>query len=207
MPDEAGMICPCLLKSDKNFRDPICGHTVLLYCIDISEDILYFWNMYLRTTQRKNKNGTWVKYYQLAHNKRHPETKKTIARIVHNFGRADRLDRNELVRLCRSIGRVCGLRIIDVTEDTFTKETRFGFSSEFKTDIPSLNHTAFFTHIIEKQNQIIDELEKTVAQLQESEEKYRTIFDNANDEIVYLDIDGTILEVNDKVKDIFGYKR
>jgi hypothetical protein len=69
--------------------------------------------MYLRTTRRKNKDGSVTEYYQLAHNERHPETRKPVAQIVHNFGRADQLDRDELVRLCRSIARVCDLEVID----------------------------------------------------------------------------------------------
>ena len=69
--------------------------------------------MYLRTTRRKNKDGSVVEYYQLAHNERDPVTKKPIARIIHSFGRADELDRDQLVRLCHSIARVCGVQIID----------------------------------------------------------------------------------------------
>ncbi|MBU4355616.1 MAG: IS1634 family transposase [Proteobacteria bacterium] len=65
--------------------------------------------MYLRTTKRQNKDGSVVEYYQLAHNFRHPETNKPVARIIHNFGRADQLDRQSLVRLCHSIARVCGI--------------------------------------------------------------------------------------------------
>ena len=65
--------------------------------------------MYLRKTQRKNKDGSTVTYYQLAHNVRHPETHQPTARVIHNFGRADRLNVQELVRLCHSIARVCGL--------------------------------------------------------------------------------------------------
>jgi len=53
----------------------------------------------------------------------------------------------------------------------------------------------------------IKELEKTVTQLRESEEKFRTIFENVNDEIIYLDPQGTILEINDKCEDLFGLKR
>lgn len=67
--------------------------------------------MYLRKTQRKNKDGSTVTYYQLAHNVRHPETHQPTARVIHNFGRADRLDVQQLVRLCHSIARVCGLDI------------------------------------------------------------------------------------------------
>jgi transposase len=69
--------------------------------------------MYLRTTKRKNKDGSVVEYYQLAHNVRHAETGSPVAEIVHNFGRADELDRDDLVRLCRSIARVCGVEVHD----------------------------------------------------------------------------------------------
>ncbi len=69
--------------------------------------------MYLRTSRRKNKDGSVIEYYQLAHNERHPETRKPVARIIHNFGRAEQLDRDELVRLCKSIARVCDLEVID----------------------------------------------------------------------------------------------
>jgi hypothetical protein len=69
--------------------------------------------MYLRITKSTNKDGSVVEYYQLAHNERHPDTRKPIAKIIHNFGRVDQLDRQELVRLCQSIGRVCGLQVVD----------------------------------------------------------------------------------------------
>ncbi len=69
--------------------------------------------MYLRTTKRTNKDGSIVEYFQLAHNVRDPKTRKPVAKIIHNFGRADQLDRAQLVRLCRSIARVCGLSVND----------------------------------------------------------------------------------------------
>jgi transposase len=69
--------------------------------------------MYLRTTKRKNKDGSVVEYFQLAHNERHPVTRKPVAKIIHNFGRTDQLDREQLVRLCRSIARVCQLTVVD----------------------------------------------------------------------------------------------
>jgi hypothetical protein len=61
-------------------------------------------------------DGSVVEYYQLAHNIRHAETGKPVADIIHNFGRADQLDRDDLVRLCRSIARVCGLEDRDPLE-------------------------------------------------------------------------------------------
>ena len=74
--------------------------------------------MYLRTTRRKNKDGSVVEYYQLAHNIRHSETGNPVAEIIHNFGRADELDRDDLVRLCRSIARVCGVEVRDPLESS-----------------------------------------------------------------------------------------
>jgi putative ubiquitin-RnfH superfamily antitoxin RatB of RatAB toxin-antitoxin module len=81
--------------------------------------------MYLRSTKRKNKDGSTVEYYQLAHNERHPQTRKPVAKIIHNFGRADQLDRQELVRLCNSIARVCGLIVTDPI-DPATRSIGFG---------------------------------------------------------------------------------
>jgi hypothetical protein len=62
--------------------------------------------MYLRTTQRRNKDGSVVRYYALAENVRDPEKGHVEAKVVHSFGRADRLDRATLERLVRSIRRV-----------------------------------------------------------------------------------------------------
>lgn len=62
--------------------------------------------MYLRTTQRRNKDGSVVRYYALAENTRNPEKGHVEARVVHSFGRADRLERAVLERLVASIRRV-----------------------------------------------------------------------------------------------------
>jgi len=90
--------------------------------------------MYLRTTKRKNKDGSEVTYYQLAHNERHPQTKKPIAKIIHRFGRADKLDRSELTRLCQSIARVCGLEVHDplATNESKSSADQVGFPRELK---------------------------------------------------------------------------
>ena len=87
--------------------------------------------MYLRSTKRKNKDGSTVEYYQLAHNERHPQTRKPVAKIIHNFGRADQLDRQELVRLCNSVARVCGLVVTDPV-DPATPSIGFGDGLKIK---------------------------------------------------------------------------
>jgi PAS domain S-box-containing protein len=43
-------------------------------------------------------------------------------------------------------------------------------------------------------------------ELQECKDRLRTVFENANDEIVYTDMNGTIVDVNRKIEDIYGYK-
>ena len=46
-----------------------------------------------------------VSYLQLAHNERHPVTGSPVAKVIHNFGRADLVDRAALARLVGSISR------------------------------------------------------------------------------------------------------
>jgi hypothetical protein len=61
--------------------------------------------VYLRESRRRNKDGTVVSYLQLAHNERHPRTGSPVAKVIHNFGRADLVDRAALARLVASISR------------------------------------------------------------------------------------------------------
>ena len=67
--------------------------------------------MYLRTTQRKNADGSVVRYFQLAHNERPGDGRAPVAKVIHSFGRADEVDVAALERLCRSIARVVGLEV------------------------------------------------------------------------------------------------
>ena len=46
-----------------------------------------------------------MSYLQLAHNERHPVTGSPVAKVIHNFGRADKVDRAALARLVASISR------------------------------------------------------------------------------------------------------
>jgi transposase len=63
--------------------------------------------VYLRATARRTKSGELVRYLQLAHNERN-QRGVPVARVIHNFGREDRLDREALLRLVRSIQRFLG---------------------------------------------------------------------------------------------------
>jgi hypothetical protein len=61
--------------------------------------------MYLRTIQRRNKDGSVARYVQLAHNVRLPGKRNPVAQVIHSFGREEELDRQALARLVRSISR------------------------------------------------------------------------------------------------------
>ena len=62
--------------------------------------------MYLRTISRRNKDGSVVRYLQLAQNFWDPVGHQAKAQVVHSFGREDQLDRQALIRLARSITRL-----------------------------------------------------------------------------------------------------
>jgi hypothetical protein len=63
--------------------------------------------MYLRVTRRRNRDGSIAEYYQLAETRWDPVKRHPTAHIIHNFGRADAEQREALLRLARSITRVC----------------------------------------------------------------------------------------------------
>ena len=62
--------------------------------------------MSLRTTQRRNTDGSVVRYVQLAHNRLVEGT--TQAQVLLNLGREDKLDPDGLGRLVASINRYLG---------------------------------------------------------------------------------------------------
>ena len=61
--------------------------------------------MYLRSTPRRNKDGTEVRYLQLAHNVWDPAAKRSRVQVVYNFGREDAANREALQRLVASVTR------------------------------------------------------------------------------------------------------
>jgi hypothetical protein len=61
--------------------------------------------MYLRSTPRKNKDGSVVRYLQLAHNVWDPVAKRSRVQVVYNFGREDETNRVALQRLVASVSR------------------------------------------------------------------------------------------------------
>jgi transposase len=74
--------------------------------------------MYLRTTARRNKDGSVVRYLALAHNQRVGASTK--ANVLLNLGREDQLDPEGLRRLVRSINRYLGEPDTDAGTDALT---------------------------------------------------------------------------------------
>lgn len=61
--------------------------------------------MYLRTTSQTRKDGTVVRYLQLAHNLWDAEKGRSETKVIYNFGREDTENREGLERLVRSLSR------------------------------------------------------------------------------------------------------
>ena len=70
--------------------------------------------MFVRTSSRKNKDGTVVRYVQLAHkryvqlahNQWDPATKSAKMKVLYNFGRAEQVDRAGVERLIASLSKL-----------------------------------------------------------------------------------------------------
>jgi len=61
--------------------------------------------VYLRSTPRRNKDGSEVRYLQLAHNVWDPAAKRSRVQVIYNFGREEPSTREALERLVASVAR------------------------------------------------------------------------------------------------------
>ena len=64
--------------------------------------------VFVRTSTRRNADGTRVSYLQLAHNEWDPAAKTTRTKVLYSFGRADQLDRAAIERLIGALTRLLG---------------------------------------------------------------------------------------------------
>jgi hypothetical protein len=65
--------------------------------------------VFVRTSTRRNQDGTRVSYLQLAHNEWDPAAKTSRTKVLYSFGRADQLDRVAIERLITALTRVVGV--------------------------------------------------------------------------------------------------
>lgn len=61
--------------------------------------------MYIRQISQARKDGTRVRYLQLAHKVRDPRTGRPTDEVLYHFGREDQLDKEQLKRLAMSLSR------------------------------------------------------------------------------------------------------
>jgi transposase len=90
--------------------------------------------MYLRVTERRNKDGSRVSYYALAENIWNAAAKRSETQVVHSFGRADQVDKTALERLVRSINRI--LENDDVAPAAGCGEVDIEFDRVFELGVP-----------------------------------------------------------------------
>jgi transposase len=64
--------------------------------------------MYIRTTRRQNKDGSVTEYLQLAHNEWDKDARRSVVKVLINFGRKEEVDIKGLERLAASIKRYLG---------------------------------------------------------------------------------------------------
>jgi Transposase DDE domain len=60
---------------------------------------------YVKTSVRTTRSGT-VRYLQLAHNEWDPATQRSRTRVLHNFGREDEIDKEQIRRLVAALSRL-----------------------------------------------------------------------------------------------------
>jgi hypothetical protein len=60
---------------------------------------------YVKTSVRTTRSGK-VRYLQLAHNERDPAAQRSRTRILHNFGREDEIDKDQVRRLVSALSRM-----------------------------------------------------------------------------------------------------
>ena len=97
-------------------------------------------SMYVRATLRCNKDGSVVRYLQLAHNVWDPEKKRSRTEVLYNFGREDASSREALERLAGSLSRFlaatnAGRRIRTVAE---SRETALLMGIDISRLVPQL---------------------------------------------------------------------
>jgi hypothetical protein len=80
------------------------AHVIKMYLNNTCYNV-YTIGMYIRKISRKNKDGSTATYVQLANNEWNPEKEFAVAKVIHNFGRIENLDLEQLKRPVKSISR------------------------------------------------------------------------------------------------------
>ena len=90
--------------------------------------------MYVRTTQRHNRDGSTVRYLQLAESIWDPEKQRSQTHVVYNLGREEDLDREAMLRLAKSILRIAcpdDLARLEAEAEALGQPIRFDWVKEY----------------------------------------------------------------------------
>jgi len=126
--------------------------------------------MYIRTTTRKNKDGSVVRYVQLAHNEWDSKAGYSKVNVIYNFGREENVDKEALKRLVSSISRFLS------PEDEFKAQAQAGTGTELKFISSRAMGGAWFLHGLWKQLGIDKTLDKLSEQREFKHSVERAIF-------------------------------
>lgn len=76
----------------------------------MTENVVHVYHvaMYIRQISRRRADGSRVRYLQLAHKVRDPETGKPKDHVLFHLGREDRIDKAQIKRLVLSLSRFLG---------------------------------------------------------------------------------------------------
>ena len=67
--------------------------------------------MYLRKSERKNKDGTKAEYLGLAVNEWDSNKKRSVAKVIHSFGRFTEKNSKEVIGLAKSIAKAFNIEL------------------------------------------------------------------------------------------------
>ena len=97
--------------------------------------------MYIRQTSQKLRDGTRVRYLQLAHKIRDPKTGSPKDEVLYHFGREDKLDKDQLKRLVKSLtrflepaDRLVAEATLDCTDAALELEKSLSFGGSYVLD-------------------------------------------------------------------------
>jgi hypothetical protein len=62
--------------------------------------------VYVKASTRRTRDGSTVRYLQLAHNEWDPAARASRTRVLYSFGREDQLDRDAVRRLVAALSRL-----------------------------------------------------------------------------------------------------
>lgn len=88
--------------------------------------------MYIRTTTRRNKDGSVVRYLQIAESVWDAAQQRSQTRVLYNLGREDALNAEALRRLAESLLRVAAPEVLERLRDApEAQPLRFEWAKEY----------------------------------------------------------------------------